>query len=106
MTTNTVALSFPVTVAGKEITEAVFRRPKGRDMRLLARLQELEPGEGKPPSPEAQSEATALIIRAVTGWGPEVVDEVDLLEDIPRLAEAAADFLERITPPAQASGGQ
>lgn len=106
MTTKTLALSFPVTVAGKEITEAVFRRPKGRDMRLLARLQELEPEEGQAAASEAQSEATSLIIRAVTGWGPEVVDEIDLLEDIPRLAEAAADFLESIAPPAQASGEQ
>jgi hypothetical protein len=108
MTTKTIPLRHPFEIAGKTFTEVVFRRPKARDMALLARLEEIERTkvEGGEPSPADQAEGVTLLLRAVSGLPQEVIEEIDLLEDIPTLSEEAAGFLEGIAPPAQASGGQ
>lgn len=113
MEAKTVQLAYPITVNGKTMSEVVFRRPKGRDMRLLARVEGIDSAapvtmvdgeEVKEVRGEAAAEASALLIRAVTGLSEAAMDELDLLEDIPKLSEEAANFLESITPPAQASG--
>lgn len=107
MTAKTIPLSFPVVFGGQTISEVVFRRPKGRDMKLLARLGDIsDGGEGEEAKPAAidEAEVSALMIRATTGISEEVFDELDLMEDIPRLTEAAADFLESIAPPVAGNG--
>lgn len=104
MTAKTIPLSFPVVFGGQTISEVVFRRPKGKDMPLLERLDAMRPEGGGEMT--LKGEAAALMIRVVSGLPEAFVDELDLIEDIPRLTEEAAAFLESIAAPAQGNGGQ
>ncbi len=106
---NKVTLTHPVTIGGREISEIAFERPKARRMALLARIEALrsavpDGGEAAPMSKEAEVEVSYLMVRVVTGWTDEDVDEIDLIDDFPRVVEAAADFLESIGSVAQTSG--
>lgn len=107
MTAETISLKFPIEVGGKTITEITLRRPKVKDMPLLARIGEIEAAKVNDTLPkDLEAEATFLLIRAVTGLPEAVVGEIDMLDDFPAIAEAAAGFLESISPTAQPSGGQ
>ena len=98
---NKVTLTHPVTIGGREISEIVFERPKAKRMALLARIEALRPAapegqEAPPMSKEAEVEVSYLMVQVVTGWADDEVDEIDLIDDFPRVVEAAADFLEGI----------
>lgn len=105
MTTKTVQLKHPFEAMGKTFSEVVFRRPKAADMPLIARLEEIEKAAGESgPSPADEAEATFLLIRVVTGLPAAVIEELDLMEDLPAVSEEAAGFLESIAPRAPGSG--
>jgi hypothetical protein len=90
MTTKTIQLAHPFEVGGKTISEVTFRRPKARDMALIADLERIEAAKDTGSITRAQEmEASFLTIRAVTGLPVETVEELDLL-----------------APPAQGNGGK
>ena len=106
---NKVTLTHPITIGAREISEIAFERPKAKRMALLARIEQLRPAvtdgaEAPPMSKEAEVEVSYLMVRVVTGWTDDEVDEIDLIDDFPRVVEAAADFLESIGSVAPTSG--
>lgn len=108
MTATEIVLTYPITVGGKEVSTVKLRRPKARDMPLLAEVKGIEDRAGDAGiSEEDALRANSLMIRAVTGLSGDDLGEVDLFDDLPRLTEAASDFLESIAPQPQAqeSGG-
>lgn len=108
MDVKTITLAYPITVGGETITEVIFRRPKAKDMRLIARVEalrgDIEKGTGQ--GAEAEAEAALLLIRAVSGLSEAEVEELDLFDDIPTLSEEAGSFLEAIAPEAPKAGGE
>ncbi len=96
-----VQLAYPVETAGDPITEIVFRRPKAKDMALIAKVEALRADIETGGDRAAETEAALLLIRALSGQPEDVVAEIDLFADLPRLAEEAGGFLEAITPEAR-----
>lgn len=70
-----------ITVEGREVTEAVLRRIKGKDIRGMDRQ-------------ESDIDKTAFIICQLAGWPPEAFDLLDA-EDIDGLGKIIEGFMGR-----------
>ncbi|TIW97785.1 phage tail assembly protein [Mesorhizobium sp.] len=70
-----------ITIDGREVTEAVLRRIKGKDIRDMERH-------------ESDLDKTAFIICRLAGWPPEAFDELDA-EDIDALGKIIEGFMGR-----------
>jgi len=75
---KTITLKHPFNVGSEQITEIKFRRPKGKDLRLL------------PPEP-ATSDILDLAAR-IGGVPPSTIDEMDA-EDVMEIVGVVQDFL-------------
>lgn len=71
----------PITIEGREVTEAVLRRIKGKDIRDMDRQ-------------DSDLDKTAFIICRLAGWPPEAFDELDA-EDIDALGKIIEGFMGR-----------
>ncbi|AZO67704.1 phage tail assembly protein [Mesorhizobium sp. M6A.T.Cr.TU.016.01.1.1] len=71
----------PITLEGKEVTEALLRRIKGKDIRDMERA-------------ESGLDKTAFIICRLAGWPPEAFDLLDA-EDIDGLSKVIEGFMGR-----------
>ncbi|RUX22138.1 phage tail assembly protein [Mesorhizobium sp. M2A.F.Ca.ET.037.01.1.1] len=70
-----------ITIEGREVTEAILRRIKGKDIRDMERH-------------ESDLDKTAFIISRLAGWPPEAFDELDA-EDIDALGKIIEGFMGR-----------
>lgn len=75
------ALVEPITIEGREVTEALFRRIKGKDIRDMERE-------------ESDMDKTAFIICRLAGWPPEAFDLLDA-EDIAGASKVIEGFMGR-----------